>query len=99
MGIDVDGGLIVGCAYSDLDQDFIDQQEELSDDWIYDLDMTSLSPYYDSPMEEWYIGFSLGDELLIDDKDEWVTTIKEFAAKFKEVTGNDAYLIGMQDIT
>ena len=99
MGISIRGGLIVGCAYTSLDQDFIDQQEESSDDWIYDLDMESLSPYYDASAEECCIGYSLGGKLLIDDKDGWVTTIKELAAKFKEVTGNDAYLIGMQDIT
>ena len=92
MGIDYDGNMIVGAKESLIN---IPEDE---DDWAYDNGMKTMSPYYDADPDDRYIGFKIENIPVKDIDDEWVKMIKAHAAKFKELTGVEAELIGMQNI-
>lgn len=96
MGIDYDGGMIVGChgkeieVPEDYDGDFYEWCEE------NDLDIMHL--YFDSDKNNSYIGFGILDVPMKNLTIEWVFEIKKLGEKFKELTGVDAFLIGTQNI-
>jgi len=96
MGIDITGGMIVGAK-----GDSIDIPESINDnieEYAEDNDMESRSPHYDADEEDKFFGFNIPDILVSDINDAWVESIKEKARKFKELTGADAKLIGMQNV-
>lgn len=98
MGIDYDGGMIVGNYYDKIDYDRI--PDDLDDDyeWLEDQGMSYMSPYYDCLRSECIIGFKIDDIDVNEMNEEWFNMIKEKAKKFKDITGIDAKLIGTQDI-
>lgn len=92
MGIDYNGGMIVGCEGDKIDchDDHIG--------WACDHDMVCMSQFYDAGKENQYIGFFVQD-IKVDNIDLlWLDSIRLLAIKFKELTGQDAILIGTQDI-
>ena len=95
MGIDYDGGMIVGDYAENLD---IPNTEELEDyEWIEENDLDEMYPWYDAPLEECIVGYCVSD-VKISDMDDWLKDVKEKAKKFKELFGKEAKLIGTQNI-
>ena len=52
MGVFTSASLIYGMHYSQIPEEFKDEVNNMLDDGGLD----SASPYYDSPMDEWYVG-------------------------------------------
>ena len=96
MGIDYDGGMIVGIGGSEISvpEEFLDDLHE----WAEEQNMDNMSPYYDCPTEDRIFGFNVKDVLVKDMDEEWLADVKAKADKFKKLTGLDAMLIGIQNI-
>tara|TARA_Y100001956_G_scaffold74886_1_gene82340 strand:- start:1069 stop:1401 length:333 start_codon:yes stop_codon:yes gene_type:complete len=109
MGIDISGGMIVGANCSAADAGVYDEAnegylvegeyyEEFYEWWEYN-GMSTYSFHYDACQDSQILGFTVEDiDPLSDDFYEWVEDVKEKAARFKELTGIDAKLIGMQNV-
>ena len=105
MGIDYRGSMIVGAQPEDM-EDFFDTIRDKADledgitEYLWDkCKMDCVSPYYDCDEEEQIFGFFVPDVLIDEMGDEWLEDIRGKAAKFREITGVSASLIGSQDIT
>jgi hypothetical protein len=93
MGIDIEGGMIVGRLGKDIECDHDDGLTE----WAEENGMDNYSLHYDAD-EDWRIyGFEVKD-VLVDEIDEWVKTVKEKAKEFKNITGLEAKLFGSQNV-
>lgn len=99
MGIDISGGMFVGAHYDDIE--FDEDNEEGLDfmDWVEEQGFDIYSPWYDAGYENCYLGFAITRAKVSDMNEEWLANIKRIADEFKEITGADAWLIGMQDVT
>jgi len=99
MGINYDGGMIVGCCGSELPE-FTDGDEDATrDDWAYEHGLERMHLWPESSDDNTYYGFKVDDILVSDIKAEWVEELKVKALKFFELTGVHAGLIGVQDIS
>lgn len=99
MGIDISGGMFVGAHYDDIEFDE-DNEEGLNfGDWVEEQGLDIYSPWYDAEYECCYFGFAITRAKVSDMNEEWLANIKRIADEFKEITGADAWLIGMQDVT
>ena len=97
MGIDFDSALMVGEEYNNLD---IEIPEEFEDDlweYLYSLDMSSASPWYDSGVEHQFIGYSISGFSIFDE--ESLEDIREKSKRFEELFGVKAIVQGCADIT
>ena len=96
MGIDYDGGMIVGEIGSKI------TVPEKYDGDIYEMaednDMEWLSMYYDADIKDVYFGFGVPDVPVAEMNVGWLDDISDKAAKFYELTGVTARLIGSQNI-
>ena len=97
MGMDIDGGMIVGA----LGEDLFDKKPEGVPlyEWVDDLGLDRLSKYYDADDEECYYGFCVDNVLVTEMTEEWIRGIRMKAIRFADLTGVPAMLIGSQDIT
>lgn len=96
MGISCDGGMLVGNSADELN---IPEHEDGPGEWCYEQGLSEYSPWFDAGFEESYVGIPI-DNIAVKDIDEtWIAQLKEKAQKFKEITGAEAMLIGMQNIT
>lgn len=91
MGIDVSDSLLVGCSYGEL-EDFFErvieagEHESLVDVGdVIEQYFEYASPYYDSDMEDWFIGFEVPNLKCPDE--EWLDKVHEEAKKFEALTG------------
>lgn len=94
MGIDVDSKLMVGCSYQELEE-FIEKIIELGETdkhealenahEVIECYFEYASPYYDSDIEHWFIGFEIPNYKVPDQ--EWFDIVREEAAKFEALTG------------
>lgn len=98
MGIDIEGGMIVGAAAKEFVARHDGDDDWSLGEWADDHDMACMSPWYDADYEDQYIGFSVSDMPISGITDAWVADIREKAARFKELTGLEASLIGMQNV-
>jgi len=97
MGIDIDGRMILGAP---VDEIYFDEDESEFDDvyeWGDDNDMIYLSSHYDCDSDDQFMGFGIED-VDIADIDEWLINLKKLSVKFKELTGIDAKLVGMENV-
>jgi len=97
MGIDISGRMILGAP---ADEVCFDEDESEFDDiyeWADENDMIYMSENYDCGSDEQFVGFGIED-VEIDEIDEWVVNVKKLSVKFKELTGIDAKLVGMQNV-
>lgn len=111
MGIDYDGGMIVGadaeevsgviCFEFEGESVFGTEDNYFEDfyEWYEDNGMSTYSLWYDCGLEGQVVGFTVNDvDPLADEFETWISSVKEKAVKFKELTGVEAKLIGMQNI-
>lgn len=112
MGVDISGGMIVGAIAEGVEGAVGFESED--GDWVYQLDedtcedfyewyeyhgMETYSMWYDSGNEGKVVGFKVPDiNPLGEDFDEWIENVKTLATEFKEITGIDPELIGMQNV-
>ena len=94
MGIDTDGGMIVGEIGSKLTapegQEFYE--------WAEDNGLERMALWYDADVSNCYYGYTV-DDVLIDDMDgKWLEEIHGLANKFEDLTGVKPKLIGTQDV-
>lgn len=96
MGIDVSGGMLVGNRADSID---LGDEYEFAWEFAEEHGMVIFSAWYDAGVEGQYIGFRVEDvDPLSEEFFDWVTNVTTSAKKFKEITGCDATLIGMQDV-
>jgi hypothetical protein len=96
MGIDIEGGMLIGAHGSK-----IIIPEEYEDEWyefLEDHDWVSYSEHYDAGFEYSYIGYPIDDILVDEIDDKWLEKIRVLAAEFEKITGVKAYLIGTQNV-
>jgi hypothetical protein len=114
MGIDYDGGMLVGChgaefsVLSDCPEHYFDDIcleegesiEDLDDNEVMEgLGLESYAEYYDADIDCSYVGFPIGNvEVHSEDFEEWLADVKVKASEFEEITGIKAKLIGCQRI-
>ena len=96
MGIDYSGGMIIGCKGNEVSEP--DDYEDGFVEWLEENDMTYMSLYYDADKENQYVGFLVQDVSANEIEGKWLDNVKKLAIRFKELTGQDASLIGTQDI-
>lgn len=93
MGIDYDGGMLVGCSADEID--FPDPD---IDGWCQENNLSVFSPWFDADIKNCFVGFKV-DDVPVKNVDEfWMAAINEKAQKFKLITGCEASLMGKQHI-
>lgn len=102
MGIDVDGGMIVGERASKLNisESMLGEYncEDLSE--FYSEVLDNMSPYFDSDVGDWIVGYTVPDVLINSPEfDQWWLRVREMAHNFEKLTGVPARLIGTQNVT
>lgn len=97
MGIDIDGGMIVGAHGSDLPWN--PDSDLHPGDWVESMGMVTLCEYYDGGFDNSFFGFHVRPMKVSEMDDAWLYEIKDMAREFENITGVDAYLIGAQDVT
>ena len=112
MGIDYDGGMLVGCHGSsfkvseDCPEEYLEGLEEgeyiedLDDDELLDiLGLEQYSQYCDADTYSSHVGFPVNDTPIDSVEFEgWLIEVKVLADRFEKITGVQAKLIGCQHI-
>ena len=97
MGIDYDGGMIVGRHYNDCE--FQDWNEDDQDIWEYceDKGLDSMNQWYDSGPDGMIVGICMEDT---DEEsfEKWTESVKETFKKVEKLIGVKPHLIGTQNI-
>lgn len=95
MGIDIDGGMIVGGQ--GLMIQFPDDIESETE-WAYENGMESMPMHYDADSDWCFYGFSVANIRVSEIDDAWLTELKDKAELFEKLTGVEAMLIGTQKV-
>lgn len=96
MLFDISGAMIVGrhvediAVLNDLDCEIYE--------WVEENDLDYMSPHYDARTTYWVVGYKVKDIPVKDMTGGWVVDVLKLAEKFKELTGEDAHLIGMHNV-
>jgi len=101
MGIDYDGGMIVGIHAENIDEKLYGEDTEFKGDlyeWVEHNGLEAYAPYYDCPMEERTIGYCPTNFVPLGDVDEWSKEVKLLFIKLENLTDIKPKLIGMQNI-
>lgn len=111
MGIDYDGGMIVGANASTVKSGVfveIDNEElygtegnyyEEFYEWYEDVGMCTYSLHCDACSDYQVVGYTVRDvDPLSEEFDQWLSEVKGYAEKFYKLTGVKAELVGMQNI-
>ncbi len=94
MGIETDGGMIIGRMGCDIPmKDGVD-----IDEWADENDITYMSLVYDAQLYDRVYGFLVDDVIVNDMEDTWLFEVQRLAKKFEELTGVPALLMGSQDV-
>ena len=111
MGIDISGGMIIGAnaskvksAVEKCDDDCMmfgvngNYHEEFCD-WYESEDMETFSFHYDAGESSQVLGFTVEDANPLSEAfDVWLNDVKNKSLRFKDLTGIDPKLIGMQNV-
>jgi hypothetical protein len=97
MGVSYSGGMIVGEHATDIPEPELEDQDLY--EWAEDNGMERMSEHYDADDNYTYYGFEVPDVEVSEMRGTWLDDVLEKAAKFKELTGVSARLIGTQNIT
>ena len=101
MGIDIDGGMIVGERASKLNiTEEILESHDCEDECEFFCEIIDhMSPYYDSDPDDWIVGYEIPDVLIQSQEfDQWWLRVREMAINFEKLTGVPARLIGSQHV-
>ena len=111
MGVDISGGMILGGSASEVEGavTFEDDGVEMYGtqgnyyeefyEWYEGEDMSCYSMWYDACSEGQIIGYKIKDiNPLSDEFNNWLEDVKTKAEKFKQLTGLEPELIGMQNV-
>jgi len=95
MGIDINGGMIVG-----NDAGHVPVPDDVEDtlDWLEEQGMDQFCRYFDADFDAQVWGFEIKSVWREDELDDFMAEIKRKMAKFKELTGADAKIYGMQNV-
>jgi hypothetical protein len=96
MGIDYDGGMIVGELGRKLEVP--DEFDGNMNDYIEEHDMDAMSLYFDADTDYQYIGFKVPNVMVSELDGDWLTDVKAKAEKFEELFYVPAKLVGTQNI-
>ena len=96
MGVDISGGMIVGRHVKDIP--ILEAIDEYISEWVEDNALDYMSPWYDAEDEHWVVGYRVEDIPVKDMAFSWAVDVLKLAEKFKALTGEDAHLIGMQNV-
>lgn len=106
MGVDVDGGMIVGRHMTDIEisEEVLDKFGGDQYDYLLEkCEMDHMSPYFDSDPDEWTVGYKIRSVECWDrhgmEFREWLDELEELSDKFYEDTGVRPHLIGMQHVS
>lgn len=101
MGIDVSHSLVVGASHKELEPFFskvieqgeTDTYEACEDDYdVVECYFEYASPYYDSDVEDWFIGFEVSN--FTEPDIDWYKEVMEACTRFEELTGVKAKIRG-----
>lgn len=95
MGIDIDGGMIVGEQGKNIQ--FPDEIES-ENEWAEDNGMDRMPMFYDADSDYCFYGFPVEEILVREIDEEWLIGLKDKAALFEKLTGVPAKLIGTQKV-
>jgi len=96
MGIDIEGGMIVGAPGDEIKKP--DGEDDLWG-WVHSQGLTSYAPYYDAAVDDCIIGYAVDDvKVTPENMRQFIAEVISKANKFKDLTGTDATLYGMQDV-
>lgn len=101
MGIDYDGGMIIGNYFEEIsipEEWYEEQSNDYETEWIEENDLSRMCPWPDAHLDACIVGFEIPDVKVKDMDEAWMDMIKEKAKKFEELTGAEAILIGAQDV-
>lgn len=100
MGVDISGGMIVGACSDDVWASCCPEEEDFYDfiEGVHEMDTYHL--YYDADTDASITGFKVKDVPVLSSEEfeEWTTNVKELAKLFKDITGIEPKLIGMQHV-
>jgi hypothetical protein len=99
MSIDYDGGIYLGAWGDDIIFDK-DKYKSLYD-FVEDNDLDVASPYYDSPLEECFIGAELDNGIYLYELDDFTNHIYNKIAEINldKILKVPLQIVGMQNIT
>ncbi|CAH9013452.1 conserved hypothetical protein [Vibrio phage 455E52-1] len=111
MGIDISGGMIIGhnaskvkeaVSFNSDDSEMYGTDGNIHEDFYYWYESEKMEPfsfYFDAPEDSQVLGFVVEDiEPLSDNFEAWISEVKEKSQKFKDLTGLEPELIGMQNV-
>ena len=96
MGIDIEGGMMVGRHGTEMSAP--DDYEDEFFEWVEEVGMSGYAEYYDADSDNSFYGFNIADVPVSEMDGKWRKDLNEKAAKFKELTGLEAHLIGTQQV-
>lgn len=95
MGQDISHKLIIGNAVCSLS---LDEDEDVTH-WVESHGMVTTSPHYDSDEQMWDFGFEINPCKAEDMDTEWLAKLQHYAAEFTNITGLQATLMSVNDVT
>lgn len=97
MSINIDAKLMYGLPYQSIVKNLREDSIELLNEEIYDGEWDTASPYYDSEMTSWFIGYILPD---FDSSclQQMISKIKEMDEKFQKRFGVRGYITACADV-
>lgn len=104
MGIDINGGMIVGAMGDELSvpEDFASEyspdEEALLYEWAEEVGLDYYSMWYDAGDEGRVYGFTIKSNWPRFDLNKMVSEVERLMDEFEEITGVEAKLYGMQNV-
>lgn len=92
MSAEIEGGIIVGCHGGKL-KGIVDVH-----DFCEEHNLKVMSEIYDADIDMSYVGFEVEQIKTSEINQKWLDNIKELGVKFKTLTGQEASLIGTQNV-
>jgi len=100
MGIDYDGGIIVGRHLEDCNLDLEDEKYDKYGDiheFLEDNGLDFMSQWYDAGEDGMIVGYKISD-VSEDEMEDFIIKVSESFTKFEKLFGVKAHLMGTQDI-
>lgn len=97
MGIDYDGGMIVGVRAEDIPEEVYADFDDLYD-WYESKGMTRYSPWYDADLDACTVGIEITNDVGITQLDSFMLEVKAAFIKVEDLTTIKPELSGMQNI-